>query len=307
MLEGLKEEIADMFANLWDRVPEVVRSPFEWMYEESSEIFDRAPGWSGTLALHAVLLVFLLGTPSCTPQEKPENMVIPIEMLPISEKNNIKPQDKKQAPKPDKKEKPKPTPPKPKEPEKAEPEPEEKPEPKPEKPKEKKPEPKPEPKKEPEKPKEKPKPEKPKEKPKKKKKAVNLDNLLENLEKDAPQQEQVEKEQKSDNYDASQPPSATELSNLARRIQDHWSIIAGAKGADQIIVPIRFRLTANGMLDGQPEVLEMNRYQSDPVYRAIADSGIRAIGEGAPYNFLAPDRIRAISPITVNFNPEGAI
>lgn len=260
--------------------------------------------------LGVVLLIFISGFSwfSRTPDEK--FVPITVEILNITDKNNIpKAQVAANKPKP-KPEKPKPTPPKPK----VEPKPEKKPEVKPEE----KPEPKPEPKvseKPAEKPVEKPK-EKPVEKPvekakeEQKEQVDELDSLLKSLEEDEAQEQQMA--QTTEEYDPTQPLSVTEtnaiLGLITRQIQKCWNVPAGARNAADLVVLIDVDIAEDGTLKfiGFSESANYN----DEFYRVAADSARRAVLDPRcnPLRQLPPaDKYGFWKELTLGFDPKQQI
>ncbi len=252
------------------------------------EWYRISPGWTGTITLHLVLLVLILGIPSCSDKHK-QPTIIPVEMI-MPSTTPPAPQPPKQVEKPE--------PPKPKK----VPSPVQQVESKPKPP----PEPKPEPKKEvvkakpKDKPKPKPKPEQQQvaeqEKPEEKKNSEEeIDNLLEGF---------LEKEEASPQPAAgAQGVTDRELMQITNRLAENWIIPAGMANVGDMLATIEFRLAPDGSINGGVTIIERNKYQSDPVFRAYADSVRRAAISAAPFDFLPPGRIRALNPFIIGFTP----
>lgn len=73
-------------------------------------------------------------------------------------------------------------------------------------------------------------------------------------------------------------PTAASLSqSVKRQIAPCWSIPAGAQDAASMSVAIRIQLTPDGSLAGQPIVEDSSRMTSDPFFRSVAESALRAL------------------------------
>jgi len=68
---------------------------------------------------------------------------------------------------------------------------------------------------------------------------------------------------------------------LARMVRQQiapcWNIPAGAKDAQEMKIGVRIRLGPDGSLLGAPRLIEDARLRTDPFYRAVAESAIRAL------------------------------
>lgn len=226
------------------------------------------PAFTASITLHVLLILFVaVGMPIIwkhkAPPPPPNHVAI--ELLPIRDKTNVKPQE--EAPKPEEKEDkpkpvktvktktedaPKPEPaPKPKEPEKPKPKPVAKPTPKPKPPKEKP-------------------------KPKEEKKEDDFAAVLKSVEKMKSAQPE-QKKQQSD-YDPTQELSATiqdAISTALRNTLDPlWDIPAGARDAENLNVKVRFHVTPEGKAQN---VEIMSTGSSDPASQAAAEAAVRAV------------------------------
>ncbi|MCC2112278.1 MAG: cell envelope integrity protein TolA [Hyphomicrobiales bacterium] len=90
-----------------------------------------------------------------------------------------------------------------------------------------------------------------------------------------------------------------ELDALRGQIARCWSPPVGAIGAEALVVSIQMELNEDGSLAGSPRVLNSD---SDPSFRAAADSAIRAVRRCAPYT-LPPEKYAAWRDVKVNFDP----
>jgi len=275
-----------------------------------------------SLLLHLVMLLLLIfGLPDFMHRKiEPEPVAISVEILPVSQKSNVKPQE--EQPEPEKKvveQKPvekKPTPPatkaveKPPEPEKVMPQEIAKKEDVkiPEKPREiVKPQP---PKKiEPPKKPEPPKKEKPRDE--------DLESILNSVKETAktepaekPKPNTAPKKQakaESQNYDDSAPLSMSEKDGIIQQIQRCWNVPAGAKDADSLIVPLHIELTQDGTVTKVELSGESSRYHSDSFFRAAADSAMRAVRKCSPLKNLPAEKYGNWQVMELNFNPKDAL
>lgn len=283
-------------------------------------------GMKGPLVVSAVIHVILLivaitGLPYL--KSKPEPMIssIPVEILPISEirQTNRKPLEAPPAPEPEKLEKPpekKPLPPKVEEVKTPEP-------PKP--PKAEKPKPKAKPVTPPppdeaalEKAKEEPKPEekKPPEPVEAKEKAEQQDQtqdfnkLLKNLQDSKPQVDETLPESKDAAAQAPAPVAAlgetmtmTEMDRLSQQLARCWSIQAGARYAEDLIVKVRLTVSPDRRVLSAT-VQDQWRYSQDSYFRAAADSAIRAVhSPQCEVLDVPPDKYDMWKDIVVTFDP----
>jgi outer membrane biosynthesis protein TonB len=176
------------------------------------------------------------------------------------------------------------------------PPPEKKPDPP--KPVEKKPEPKPE-----------PKPEvKAEKKPEKTKPKLNTDEISAFLNKTddkrtAPRKPAKDtgtpEEAQADVTGTDEALAATLIDALRQKLAGCWSIPAGAREAD-LVVKVRFELSRDGMVRGQPQVLNAD---ASPLFAVTAQSAVSAVLDCQAYDFLPRDKYDLWKDITINFNP----
>jgi hypothetical protein len=276
----------------------------------------------------SILIIAFLGLPSWFDRTEPEPMVVTLEMLPITGVTNVKPSDKpitkpqekppvpaKTPPKPPASA-PKPPPPKPVEPPKETP----KEEPAPEKPAEV-PKPKPEKKKpDPVKPTP-PKPEKPAEKTPPKEADDSLDDILKDVQNQARTEE--DKDAKPTKkppvaaanpttsqapYDPSQPLSLSERDAIVSQFVQCWRLPAGAANDFSLKVSVDVALRPDGSVIGAALVPEQRgRYGSDMVFRAAADSAVRAVYKCNPIKNLPTNKYNSWKEMRLNFDPSMAL
>jgi len=296
--------------------------------------------FSGLLHL-AIVLIAAFGLPQFWKPLPVEDAPIVVDIVPIGAKTNPPPlQDNKPQPEPQKTEPepPKPEPPKPEppKPEPPKPPPPPTPAPPPPPPPPAKPEPapapvpKPEPKPEPTPAPPPPPPPKP-EPPKKQKDVTDeLDSLLKSVEKKKPTpQDDLDKLLKSaeklkpsvpENKSATQttpqsvrgsasnnplePISMTEKDRIRAHIERFWSVPAGAKDADKLVVIIKVSVLPDGTVTSA-EIVTDPMMMLNPYYQAAADSARRAVRAASPLPIPA-DKYDQFKDFQLAFNPKFA-
>lgn len=91
----------------------------------------------------------------------------------------------------------------------------------------------------------------------------------------------------------------SELDALRSQIAQCWSPPAGAIGAEDLRVRVRFELARSGEVSGSPEVLNSS---SNPAFRAAASSAVRAVMRCGPYN-LPVAKYESWQQVIINFDP----
>lgn len=261
----------------------------------------------------ALVIIALTGLPYFKSEPDPmESTAIPIEILPIAEMTTTNKKPVKAAPAPEKppeekpiqKEKP-PTPPKveavepPKEITPPKPKTEAKPKPKPVTP--------PPPEEKLEKPPEKPKPE---EKPVEETQQQDFTNLLKNLQDSKPVVEDDLPESKDAQAPAPSPIAAfseqltmSETDALRQQLSRCWSIQAGARYAEELVVDVRITVSRERRVLSAT-IVDQWRYSQDSYFRAAADSAIRAVNSPQCETLnLNPDKYELWKDMVVTFDP----
>lgn len=260
---------------------------------------QRGKGITFSALLHLLfLLVGVFGLPIFFTSPPPEPAVITVELLPVTGITNVKPSEQPPAPqdKPEPpKEQAKPAPPV--KVEKAEvvpPPPIEKKDDK-KKPEEKKPEPK-------------------KEEKKVKPVEEDLDAVLKAVRETAQQQKETKKDEKteggsksksiSNKYDPTQPLSLSEMDAIMGQIARCWSVPAGVKNAQSLVVVIYAEFNQDGSYTKVQLAQDQGRYNSDTAFRAAADSAIRAVKQCSPLQGLPPDKFTRWHALELHFDPK---
>lgn len=282
-------------------------------------------GLKTSLILHACIFILLFfGLPIFQTKRDYEQQVVTIEVLPVSEITNVK--AKQAEPKPDPKEEvitknaPKVAMP---EPEKPQAKPEVKTEPLP------KPELKPDVKKESVKvkPLEKLKPKveekKPEEKKKDKPKAKEDDfaAVVKSVEEAHKKSDEKQKDKKTEEdfnkavdflsnakesqYKEGLPMSVNEKDAIRQQIMQNWTVPSGAKDIQNIVATLHINVQSDGTVS-KVEIVNQGRYNSDPSFRAMADSAMRAVYKSSPLRNLPAEKYDVKDgwrEMEINFDP----
>ena len=101
------------------------------------------------------------------------------------------------------------------------------------------------------------------------------------------------------------PLSISEIDAFRARIEDCWSIPAGARDAANLVVTLRIFLNPDGTLARAPEVTELERMNrpGEEFFRAAAESAIRAVHKCAPYEMLPAAKYKTWQDIKLTFDP----
>ena len=276
-------------------------------------LVERSKGRIYSAVLHGVVLLFIIiGLPDFMITKPPEEPVaITVELLPITNVSNVKPAEKPPEPeqKPEEKqaEQKKPSPPvktaeaaPPPPPADAVPNPEEK-------------------KKEDKKPEQKEKQdqkqaEKKKEKPKEDPLAAILKSVKKTAQKET--KEDKKKDTKPDDstspnksissqYNPTLPMTMSEKDAIMSQISKCWSVPAGAKDAQNLVVVVNAEYNVDGSYIRAEVAREsMGKYQSDPFYRAAADAAVRAVQRCSPLTGLPSDKYETWKQMELRFDPK---
>ena len=97
-------------------------------------------------------------------------------------------------------------------------------------------------------------------------------------------------------------PIAGIIDAIRHQIQQCWSVPAGARDAENLIVRIKVFLNSDGSLAKAPEIIGADQ-SDDPFYRAAAESARRAVLKCAPLKNLPADKYSRWRELTLTFNP----
>lgn len=282
------------------------------------------PGLKTSLIMHTVAFIMLFaGLPVFKSKRNYEEQVVTVEILPVSEITNVKPKTAKPKTDPNKEVITKTAPKislnepqkKPKDDVKVESLP--KPALKPEEKKEAlkaKPEDKP-----------KPKPEEKKPEDKKKDKqaipddafAAALKSIEEFQEKDDKKQDKPEEKvdfsavedflstAKESQYKEGLPMSVNEKDAIRQQIMQNWTVPSGAKDIQNIVATLHLNVQPDGTIS-KVEITDQSRYNTDPSFRAMADSAVRAVYKSSPLKNLPAEKYDVKDgwrELEINFDP----
>jgi len=105
--------------------------------------------------------------------------------------------------------------------------------------------------------------------------------------------------------------SMSEKANLIAAIHDQmepcWIIPSGAKGAEKLIITLRFFLNPDGSLSKAPKILDTINKRNNPFYVTAAESARRAVLKCAPFKNLPVEKYAIWREITLNFDLKKAL
>lgn len=99
-----------------------------------------------------------------------------------------------------------------------------------------------------------------------------------------------------------EPMTLSEIDAIRYQIQQCWSIPAGARDAENLVVRIKVFLNSDGSLAKAPEIVGGN-LSGDSFYRTAAESARRAVLKCAPLKNLPADKYARWRELTLTFNP----
>ncbi len=135
-----------------------------------------------------------------------------------------------------------------------------------------------------------------------------LASVLRNVQRDLkPQvkqrQQEAAKTQKAEASSLDQRrKSAQIVALIQQQVRACWRIDAGATNAQDLKVPVRFRLQRDGRVVGQPEFQDMSSYLGNSFYQAAADNARRAILDCQPFELPTED-YDLWKDLVLTFNP----
>ncbi len=263
----------------------------------------------------AVILVVIFGLPHFARDLPMMDLPVPVDVVTVADITNAPPpKPEAETPEPPKPEPPKAVPPSPPEPEVKAPEP--KPEPKPEPPKAlaEAPPPTPKPKTKPEPPLKDIKPEKKPPPPDDMESVLkSVDKLKQQAEKTPVETAEALKERdRPRDFNPAVPVSISQIDAIRRHFEKCWNIPAGAREAENLAVDIRVTLAPDATVATAAFVAsELPRIETDPFYRAAAESALRAVRAPLCSSLqdvgLSPDQYDQWKDMVITFNPKQMI
>ena len=104
--------------------------------------------------------------------------------------------------------------------------------------------------------------------------------------------------------------SAGHIDMIRSRMEERcYDQLTGVPNAEDIVVRVRFNLTRDGELQGEPTVLNARQIalSNNQWWRATRDRALRAVADCAPYDYLPEEQYYLWSEITLNFRPIGVM
>ncbi|HTK84787.1 MAG TPA: hypothetical protein VL625_06840 [Patescibacteria group bacterium] len=131
-----------------------------------------------------------------------------------------------------------------------------------------------------------------------------LRNMMPNKPAPAANDTPDKSEKSSPDAPTAQSLTADEFESLRRQLSECWSVMGGARDAADISVDVKLVMNPDRTVQSR-QVVDQFRYASDPVFRAAADSTIRAIDDPHcnPLN-LPADKYSLWKVMTVQFDPK---
>lgn len=145
---------------------------------------------------------------------------------------------------------------------------------------------------------------------KKQEEDLDLDSVLRDLRKDLPVPETPIKEAKvtSDkpmpNVREGDQISVSERDAVSRQFVPCWNLLAGAKGAQDMVIEIKIHANPDGSI-ADAHIVDTGRMALDGAFSAAASSALRAVKNPkcSPLK-LAPEKYNQWKNITLRFNPK---
>jgi hypothetical protein len=108
---------------------------------------------------------------------------------------------------------------------------------------------------------------------------------------------------KANTFDASRPVSISEIDLVRQQITQCWSVPAGAKDAQNLVIDIAVKMNRDGTVQ-HAELRKGSGSMSDPFYRTAAESALRAVLNPKCQPFKLPaKKFDRWKTMTLSFNP----
>ena len=104
-------------------------------------------------------------------------------------------------------------------------------------------------------------------------------------------------------HNPSRPLAISEIDLVRQQIRECWSLPTGAREAEDLSIEIKMAMNPDGTVR-QARILDQGRLQSDPFFRAAAESALRAVLNPRcnPLK-LPPDKYQQWKNMIMNFDP----
>jgi len=104
--------------------------------------------------------------------------------------------------------------------------------------------------------------------------------------------------------DVGQKLTISEIDLVRQQIHRCWNLPAGAKDAHKMLISIRISMNPDGKVR-TAQILDQSQMSSNPFYRAMAESALRAVLNPACQPFkLPPDKYERWKSMKLNFDPK---
>lgn len=135
------------------------------------------------------------------------------------------------------------------------------------------------------------------------------DTLLKNLLADTSAEEELEKKIDKTSkgpYDADRPLSMGIKDSIRKQIEKCWNPPAGNKDAGALKILVQISFKQDGTVE-QVKLVDMAKYNSNELYRVAADAALRAVYKASPLQDLPVDQYDSWKNIEFYFDPSNLI
>lgn len=132
-------------------------------------------------------------------------------------------------------------------------------------------------------------------------------SLLKNLQEQKPETAEGEGkeavQEQAHNLPIGEKMTISEMDALALQLRQCWNVLAGARYAENLVVDIKLYMNSDGMVR-QAVVVNQMRYNTDSIFRAAADSALRAVRDPYCTPFRLPlEKYNDWKVINATFDP----
>jgi hypothetical protein len=103
-----------------------------------------------------------------------------------------------------------------------------------------------------------------------------------------------------DSGEIDQRLAATILDAMRQKIESCWTIPAGTREAERLLIKLEIKLNRDGTLAAYPILLNSS---SHPAFETAARAAQAAVEACSPYDFLPSDKYALWHDIILNFDP----
>lgn len=125
------------------------------------------------------------------------------------------------------------------------------------------------------------------------------------LEAEVREEKKVSSNAQTSSFDGAHEGDAFDAEMIGSQIYRYWAVPAGVKDAEKMIVEIEINVNENGaVIPSEVKIKDMPRYNSDMIFKAVADSAKRAILQASP---LKLPKNKKFKSFTFRFNLKKAL